>query len=288
MARAHHEAPKAEKPKDISHQFDFSDAESEAKDSAPKKRARTAPPVPVEALRPRKRATKKDETLEALEMVRQTSEESAWDKKFNDAKVKAKKEDSLDDTKNLGQARVEAAPKFEEKEEAWFKQGEDPEHIKAMASKQHEEEGQKIDDVRRQIAETYDDKNRETILDTDEELDAAAKQAQAMIDAGDLDPETFNAKDYRYLLLEQARLDKELEHAGWWKARKLHAEMRETRRQLDGYEGQIQSVMRERARARDEASKPPQKPWSPPLLPREGSGTTVHKPSLFSRLFGKK
>jgi|GEM_PF-2195414 len=59
MARAHQEAPKAEKPKDLSPLFDFSEENAEASlQEAPKKRARTAPPIPIEAFRPKKRAKK--------------------------------------------------------------------------------------------------------------------------------------------------------------------------------------------------------------------------------------
>ena len=51
------DAPRHEKPKDVSHHFDFSDTEPAPAAEKPKgkKRPRSAPPVPVEAMRPRKR-----------------------------------------------------------------------------------------------------------------------------------------------------------------------------------------------------------------------------------------
>lgn len=284
-------------------------------------------------------APEKSEVEEALEMVRETAEESAWDAKIAEAKGKIAAEEGEWEAK-IAEAKAKAAdeelrkklPKipaykdkrvaappegaevpeyeemtveggpakpFTETEEAWFKQGEDEKHVAAQAAKQHEEEGAKIEDVRRQIAETYDAKEHATILDTDAEIDAAVKQAEAMVAGNEINPQLFNANDYRYLLVEQARIDKELEHAGWWKARKLHAELRETRKQLGDYEQQIQSVLRERHEARDEARKLPSFP-ARKVQAREGSGTTLHKegggtsiyqdkkPGLFARLFGKK
>ncbi len=196
-------------------------------------------------------------------------------------------------------ARVDAAMKTEA-EEAWFKQGEDTSHIAALAEKQQAEDSQKEADVRRHIAESYDDKKTETIIDTDEEIEAAAKQAEAMIASGELNRELFNANDYRYLLIEKVNTDRKLETAGWWQARKLRAELREYQRQIADYEQQIMSVHGERYQERDDARKPPVKAWSAarPLPPgsgttlnrelKPGSGTTVHKPGFFARLFGRK
>ena len=85
MSRArHHEAPKAEQPNDSS-KFDLSDAETTAAE-APKamhKRALTAPPIPAEALRPRKRAhkapiTPETGTVASGEIVSKTEEESDY------------------------------------------------------------------------------------------------------------------------------------------------------------------------------------------------------------------
>lgn len=266
----------------------------------------------------------KSEVEEALEMVRETAEESAWDAKIAESKKTIQEEEErqaagredaeweakIAESKKAADeqeraeriarmgARVDQAmeeeerPKFTEGEQAWFKQGEDEKHVSALAAKQHEEEGRKIEDVRRQISESYDKKTHETILDTDQEVEAAAKQAEAMVASGRLNSEMFNAKDYRYLLVQQARIDRELETAGWWAARKLRAEMKEVRKELDGYETQIQHVMSERApsgelTAREKEDIRYKGPMAKPALP-QGSGTTIHKKGFFSRLFGKK
>ena len=269
-------------------------------------------------------APAKSEVEEALDIVRETAEESAWDAKIAEAKkniqeeedAKAKAGEEAEWDAKIAEAkkgaedderarriaamgeRVDRAmaeeekPKFSESEEAWFKQGEDEGHVAAQAAMQHEEEGRKIADVRRQIAETYDATRRETVLDTDEDVDAAAKQAEAMVASGRLNGEMFNAKDYRYLLVQQARIDKELETAGWWAARKLRSEMKEIRKELDGYESQIRHAMSERApsgalTAREKEEIRYKGPAEKPALP-QGSGTTIHKPGFFSRLFGRK
>jgi len=169
--------------------------------------------------------------------------------------------------------RVDSAMDAEDKtltetEEAWFKKGEEEE----------------MEAIRAGI----DAYGNAPLIETPAEIDANVRQAEAMIAAGDLNPEIFNTKDYRYLLSEKARIDADLEVAGWWKARSLRAELRDVTKELSDYEHQVQSVMRERAQARDQARKPPEKPWSRPVVAKEGSGTTVHKKGFFSRLFGKK
>ena len=224
-------------------------------------------------------------------------EDAEWEAKIAESKKAADEQERAERIARMG-ARVDQAmeeedrPKFTEGEQAWFKQGEDEKHVSALAAKQHEEEGRKIEDVRRQISESYDKKTRETILDTDQEVEAAAKQAEAMVASGRLNSEMFNAKDYRYLLVQQARIDNELETAGWWAARKLRSEMKEIRKELDGYESQIRLAMSERApsgelTAREKEDIRYKGPMAKPALPK-GSGTTVHKPGFFSRLFGKK
>lgn len=297
-----------------------------------------------------RRKESEKEVREALEMVRETAEESAWDAKIAEAKAGLEEEEAwnakiseaksrpeipkipaakdrrvlpppeVTDVPEYEEMTVESAPQKakmripaippeseasrkehakrsaeeaeHEKEEAWFKKGEDPEHVKALAERQHEEEGRKIEDVRRQISESYDKGSGETILDTDREVEAAAKQAEAMVASGRLNAEMFNAKDYRYLLVQQARIDNELESAGWWAARKLRSEMKEIRKELDGYESQIQGAMSERAPSGELTAKEKEDirykgPMAKPALP-QGSGTTVHKKGFFSRLFGKK
>ncbi|MFA5853492.1 MAG: hypothetical protein WC866_00240 [Patescibacteria group bacterium] len=187
------------------------------------------------------------------------------------------------------------APESSQKEEAWFKQGEDESYVKSLAEKQRTEDARKEADVRRSIAESYDTKKTDTIIDTDEELEAATKHAEIMLANGELNPEVFNAKDYRFQLMERARLDRELETAGWWQARKLRAELKETQKNLADYEQQLASVSSERAGARDTARKvapdyeevevregmPLPKPAMKP-----GSGTSK-KPGFFARLFGR-
>ncbi|WKZ29002.1 MAG: hypothetical protein QY323_05775 [Patescibacteria group bacterium] len=195
--------------------------------------------------------------------------------------------------------RVDAAMETEE-EEAWFKKGEDASHVAALAESQQAEDALKMGEVRKQIAASYDSKKTDTVIDTDEEVEAAAAQAEEMLARNELNSEVFNAKDYRYLLIEKARLDRELESAGWWQARKLRAELRETQKSLADYEQQIMRVYAERRDDREQAAKPPQAPWQhASRLPegsgtsihkdlKEGSGTTIHKPGFFARLFGKK
>ena len=142
MARAHHEAPKAEKPKDVSHHFDLSDTNAEMKAAAPKKRARSAPPVPVEAYRPRKRAAKKaaaeapaetatsPDVTEALEMVRATAEEGAWDAKIAEAKEKTDKETPVSDD-DIESIEMEAEPASDEERKAMAEDAEWEDKISA-------------------------------------------------------------------------------------------------------------------------------------------------------------
>lgn len=180
-----------------------------------------------------------------------------------------------------------------EEEESWFKQGEDSSHVASLAERQREEDARGVEDVRRSIAEAYDTKKSETIIETDEELDAATKQAETMLANGELNPEVFNVKDYRYQLMEKARLDRELETAGWWQARKLRAELKETLKNLEDYEQQLASVASERASAKDAARKTAPdyeeievsgyRPPSGPTM-KPGSGT-YKKPGFFARLF---
>ncbi len=187
-------------------------------------------------------------------------------------------------------ARVDAAMEAEdakeaqEKEESWFKQGEDESYVKKLAEKQQMEDTQKAADVRRHIAETYDSGASETILATGDEVEATAKQAEAMLASGELSAEVFNVKDYRYLLIEKARLERELETAGWWQARKLRAELKETDANLADYEQQISSVHSERAAERAAASKPAEGPWRGTRILPPGTGTSK-KPGFFARLF---
>lgn len=191
-------------------------------------------------------------------------------------------------------ARVDQALETEE-EESWFKQGEDASHVAALAERQRAEDERGMKDVRRSIAEAHDAKKTETIIETDEELEAATRRAETMLANGELNPEVFNAKDYRYQLMEKARLDRELETAGWWQARKLRAELKETLKNLDDYEQQLASVSSERAIARDAARKASPdyeeveiregRPLPKPAM-KPGSGT-FKKPGFFARFFGR-
>lgn len=247
---------------------------------------------------------RKSEVEEALEMVRETAEESEWDAKIAEAKAKIADEELRQklpaipaykdkrvaappegaEVPEYEEMTVEGAPKaYTTAEEAWFKKGEDPAHLKAVA------ERQEIEDLRKGIA-SYDESAKEVIIDTQEEIDAAVKRVEGMLKSGELHPDMFDIRDYEYLLTEQARIDRELESAGWWAARKLRRELNDARKNLADYERQIESVERERADARDKARGLPSIP-ARKVQTREGSGTSVHtdkKPGFFARLFGKK
>jgi len=263
------------------------------------------------------------EVEEALADVRRMSEESAWDAKIAEAKGRIEAEEREKRIAEMGD-RVDRAMEAEDEvelttrsqraaemgdrvdrameaedamglsdaEQEWFKKGDDKSYIKEAAEKQE------MEDLRKGIA-TYDERAKETILDTQGEIDATVRQAEEMLKKDELHPDVFDIRDYEYLLTEQARLDRELETAGWWAARKLRGELKDVRKDLEDYENQIQSVMRERADARDAARGIPSIP-ARKVQAREGSGTTVHKegggtsihmakkPGFFSRLFGRK
>ncbi len=180
----------------------------------------------------------------------------------------------------------EAKQLEEQRDAAWFAQGEDPTYVNTLAEKQQAKDAQKAEDVRRHIAETYDARESETILSTSDEVEATAKQAEAMLASGELNSEVFNVKDYRYLLIEKARIERELETAGWWQARKLRSELKETDKNLADYEQQIESVHSERAADREAARKPTEGPWRGTRILPPGSGTT-RKRGFIARLFGR-
>ncbi len=192
--------------------------------------------------------------------------------------------------------RVDKALEAEQEEE-WFKQGEKASSSTALSERQQEEDARRADAIRRSLEGEGAERKTETIIETDQELEAVAREAETMLSNGELNPEVFNAKDYRYQLLEKARLDRELESAGWWQARKLRAELRETLKNLDDYEQQIMRVHAERSDERERAGMPERASWRPPTglpqgsgttLHKEGGGTTVHKAGFFARFFRKK
>ena len=170
-------------------------------------------------------------------------------------------------------------PAFKETEEAWFKQGEDESYVKNLAEKQQIADRQKESEVRASLKETYDQGAHDTIIDTDEEVEAAAKQAEAMVASGELDPKLFKTTDYRYLLIEKARIDRELETAGWWQARKLRAELKYTQKELGDYEEQLNGAGSERVGRRDPDAM---------TVKEKAAVKAEKKPGFFARLFGKK
>ncbi len=351
----------AEAPNE-SRKFDVSDLETTAAETpkARKKRAeakheplKIAKPVSTEDSLPgvhekktRKRTGKrsadleapsgKSEVQEALDMVRETAEESEWDAKIAKAKaaleapVEVADEDVIsaeeepyaeisiehakDDDKELSEderalaayreahpvltdaegyrklglkqqadealskgyearkkreakeaaAKEPLAPSgFTEKEEAWFKQGEEDDAKRMAEARATIERGGKA----------------ESLVETPDEVDANVRQAEAMIAKGELNPKMFDVNDFRYLLIEKTRLDRELEHAGWWAARKLRAELRETQKSLSDYEKQIGNVHRERHDERQDAAYAALKPGQKKAADR--------KSSLWSRILGR-
>jgi len=237
----------------------------------------------------------KSDVEDALDMVRgmtkeRAEEDAEWDAKIAEAKRKAEAEGQVIEFEAEPQSEAEreeyewdaklaaakaAPPAFTDQEEAWFKKGE-------------EEEMQAI----RAGIEAH---GNAPLIETPAEIDANVRQAEAMIAAGELNPEMFNAKDYRYLLNEKARIDADLEVAGWWKARSLRAELREITKDLAGYEEQVQRVVSGRRPSGDLTAREKEDirykgPAQKPVLP-EGSGTSIYmnkKPGFFSRLFGRK
>ncbi len=251
-------------------------------------------------------ATKQQEEIQpAAAAVAPNARPVAEDKNGNKQDAADQETREFDDAlQKLTEARIASEEKAQrekgaekirqetEGENTWFAQGEDPSYVQSLAEKQQAEDAKKTADVRRHIAESYDAERSETILDTDQEVDAVAMQAEAMIASGELSPQAFNANDYRYLLLEKARLDRELETAGWWQARKLRAELKDTQKNLADYEQQVHSVIRERATAEPaQAGTPKEATWQPPRIAKEGSGTSIYankKPGFFARLFRRK
>ena len=67
-----------------------------------------------------------------------------------------------------------------------------------------------------------------------------------MIASGRLNKELFNVDMYRGLLEKKARIDADLEVAGWWKARQLRKELKEVTSDVSNFEEQIQHVVSER------------------------------------------
>jgi hypothetical protein len=310
MAREHRKNPNTEaipeaQHEDVTDRFDVSDLHPAPAEKKPRTRKKAAVKVEViedltehvvEDTDPAKESGAPANDNEPYEEI------SITDEAVEEAKPKAKRAKRQSFTKEE-LAKVVAAsvetktetPELSQKEEAWFKQGEDESYVKSLAEKQRTEDARKEADVRRSIAESYDAKKTDTIIDTDEELEAATKQAEIMLANGELNPEVFNAKDYRFQLMERARLDRELETAGWWEARKLRAELKDTQKNLADYEQQLSSVGSERAAARDTARKAAPdyeeveihggRPLPKPAM-KPGSGTSK-KPGFFARLFGR-
>lgn len=120
---------------------------------------------------------------------------------------------------------------FTEKEEAWFKAGEDEEARQMAEARATIERGGK----------------GELMVENPDDVEANVKAAADLMKKGDLSPRDFSVEDYAYLLKERVRIDKELESAGWWKARGLRKELAQVLKGgyngapngLEGYEKQV-------------------------------------------------
>ena len=148
---------------------------------------------------------------------------------------------------------------FTARDEAWFKAGKEAD-VQALAATRAEL-GRGGAPIPRVVVESPGD------------IEANISQAAAMGHRGDLDPRDFSLADYGYLMKERVRLDAELEHAGWWQARKLRRELRQVMKGgyggasgsqgLEDYEKQIRDVqMNDGALRRDAAEREaePKKP----------------------------
>lgn len=185
----------------------------------------------------------------------------AWEKTQNkDESASAEMEKVIDD---LVAEHQPASASFSREEEAWFKKGEDEER--------------EMDQVRAEIQAAGG--QPESLIETPHEIDANVRQAEQMVMSGELNGQLFNVNDYRYLLTRKAQIDRELEEAGWWAARKLRSELKETQKSLADYEQQIQSVHNERAAGRDKTRTAAMTP--------EQRKAQDKKSSLWSRITGR-
>ncbi len=117
-------------------------------------------------------------------------------------------------------AKETAGPSgFTAKEDAWFKAGEDEEARQMAEARATIERGGK----------------GELMVENPDDIEANVKAAADLMKKGDLSPRDFSVEDYAYLLKERVRIDKELEHAGWWKARGLRKELAQVLK--GGYNG---------------------------------------------------
>jgi hypothetical protein len=203
------------------------------------------PPPP--ALRP----GTEEEGAEILRQ-REAEEERASKEFFEKRKASAKPMDKLDDA-------------------IWFGEGE-------RMSKEAEAEQEKIAALRKEIK---GEPKKEVIIETPQEIAAAVARVQKMIDAKDINPELFDAKavkDYKYQLEQKTRLDDELEHAGWWTARKLRKELREVQKNLQPYEEMIEQAESWKAEERQKAAYEKMSP--------ERKKAEEKRASLVSRILG--
>jgi len=108
---------------------------------------------------------------------------------------------------------------FTGKEAAWFKKGEEEEARQMAEARATIERGGK----------------GELMIETPADIAGNVKEAGALLKAGDLNQREFSLQDYEYLLKERVRVDEELEHAGWWRARQLRKDLAKI--QKGGYDG---------------------------------------------------
>jgi hypothetical protein len=113
------------------------------------------------------------------------------------------------EAKEAAKKDIIAPSGFRASEEAWFKQGEEDEARQMAEARATIERGGK----------------GELMVETTEDWAANVADAGKLLKGGDLSPRDFNLGDYEYLLKERIRIDTELEHAGWWQARKLRKDL---------------------------------------------------------------
>ena len=155
---------------------------------------------------------------------------------------------------------------FTEKEAAWFKGGEEEEASQMAEARATIERGGK----------------GELVVEDAGDIAANVQEAAALFKQGDLSPRDFSVQDYEYLLKERVRIDKELEHAGWWQARKLRKELAQVQKGgyngapngLEDYEAQIMAAKQGNATARQVEKEQAAK----------ASGAPPKKPSFWQRL----
>ncbi|HTK59753.1 MAG TPA: hypothetical protein VL283_00965 [Candidatus Baltobacteraceae bacterium] len=182
--------------------------------------------------------------------------EEALSKGYEARKKREAKEAAAKETVN--------ARGFTDKEEAWFKKGEEDEARQMAEARATIERGGK----------------GELMVENPEDYAANLADAAALVKKGELSSRDFSLADYEYLLKERIRIDQELEHAGWWKARQLRKDLAKIQKGgyggasgsqgLDDYEKEIMAVKTGAGAARLDAA--------------EKNAPAKKKPSFWERL----